>query len=131
MVDRTYKRRLDRGLENQVSMDEYLCAKEPQGSHPNIRQDSKFCVPQSIGYQVIRAVHACAHPGQAKTLELFLRRFGAHMPYVRLQETVNKALSDCVVCAQVNARRSPHPDSCTPFPVPSFSFSSVAIDFVA
>ena len=52
------------------------------------------------------------------------------MPYARLRETVNKALSDCVVCAQAKARRGPHPDYCRPFPVPSFPFSSVAIDFV-
>ena len=52
------------------------------------------------------------------------------MPYARLWETMNKALSDCVVCAQAKARRNPHPDSCKPFPVPSFPFSSVAIDFV-
>ena len=52
------------------------------------------------------------------------------MPHARLRETVTKALSDCVVCAQPKARRGPHPDSCKPFPVPSFPFSSVAIDFV-
>ena len=128
--DRTYKRLLDRGLENQVSMDRYLWDKGPQWSHPHIRQDGKICVPKSIVSQVIRAVHVCAHPCQAKTLELFLQRFHADMPYAGLRETVNKALSDCVVCAQAKARRGPHPDSCKPFPVPSFSFSSVAIDFV-
>ena len=80
--------------------------------------------------QVIQAVHACAHPGQAKTLELFLCRFHADMPYARPRETVNKALSDCVFCAQAKARRGPHPDSCKPCPVPSFPFSSVAVDFV-
>ena len=80
--------------------------------------------------QVIRAVHACAHPGQAKTLELFLRRLHADMPYARLRETVDKALSDCVICAQAKAGRGPHPEFCKTFPVPSFPFSSVAIDFV-
>ena len=87
-------------------------------------------VPPSIVSQVIRAVYACAHLGRAKTLELFLQRFHADMPYGRLRKTVNKALSDCVVGAQAKARRGPHPDSCKPFPVPSFPFSSVAIDFV-
>ena len=43
---------------------------------------------------------------------------------------MNKASSDFVVCAQAKARRGPHPDSCKPFPVPSFPFSSVAIDYV-
>ena len=43
---------------------------------------------------------------------------------------MNKALLDCVVCAQAEAGNGPHPDSCKPFPVPSFPFSSVAIDFV-
>ena len=129
-ADRTYKRLLDRGLENQVSRDGYVCAKGPQWSHPHICRDGKICVPKSIVSQVIQAVHACAHLGQAKTLELVLRRFHADMPYAQLRETVNKALSDCVVCAQVKARRGPHPDSCRPFPVPSFPFSSVAIDFV-
>ena len=43
---------------------------------------------------------------------------------------MNQALSDCVVCAQAKARRGLHPDSCKPFAVPSFPFSSVAIDFV-
>ena len=52
------------------------------------------------------------------------------MPHARLRETVNKALSDCVVCAQAKARRGPHPDFCKPIPVPSFPFSSVAIDSV-
>ena len=80
--------------------------------------------------QVIRAVHACAHAGQAKTLGLFLRSFHADMPYARLRDTVNKAPSDCVVCAQAKATRGPHPHSCIPFPVPSFPFSSVAIGFV-
>ena len=129
-TDRKYKRLLDSGLENQVSLDGYLWAKGPQWSHPHIRRNGKICVPQSVVSQVIRVVHACAHPVQAKTLELFLRRFHADMPYARLRETVNKALSDCVVCAVAKARRGPHPDSCKPFPVPSFPFSSVAIDFV-
>ena len=80
--------------------------------------------------QVIQAVHACAHPGQAKTLELFLQLFHPDMPYARLRETVNKALSGCVVCAQAKARGGPHSDSCEPFLVPSFHFSPVAIDFV-
>ena len=80
--------------------------------------------------QVIRAVHACGDQGQANTLELLLRRFHADMPYARLWEIVNKALLDCVVCAQVKARRSPHPDSCNPFPVPSSPSRSVAKDFV-
>ena len=129
-ADRTYKRVLDRGLENQVSMDGYLWAKRPLWSHPHIPGDGKMWVPQSIVSQVIQAVHACAHPGQAKTLELFLHRFHAGMPCVRLRETVNKALSDCVVCTQAKARRGPRPDSCKPFPVPSIPYSSVAIDFV-
>ena len=118
-ADRTYKRLLDRGLENQVSMDEYLLPKGPQWCHPHIRRDGKICVLKSIVSQVICAVLACAHPGRAKTLQLFFRRFQADMPYTRLRETVNKALSDCVVCAQAKARRVPHPDSCKPFPVPS------------
>ena len=80
--------------------------------------------------QVIRAVHVCSHPGQAKPLELFLRCFYADEPYAWLRETVNKALSECVFCAQAKAGRGPHPDSCKPFPVPSFPFSSVAIDYV-
>ena len=129
-ADRAYTRLLDRGLENQVSMDGYLWAKGPQWSHPHIPWDGEICVLKSIVRQVIRAIHACAYLGQAKTMELFLRRFHADMPYARLPETVNKALSDCVVCAQANASRGPHSDSCTPFPVPSFPFSSVAIDSV-
>ena len=129
-ANRTYKRLLDRGLKNQVSMDGYLWAKGTQWSHPHIRRDGTICVPQSIVFQVIRVVHACAHPGQAKTLELFLPRFHADMPYALLRETVNKALSDCVVCAPAKARRGPHPDSREPFPVSSFPFRSVAIDFV-
>ena len=52
------------------------------------------------------------------------------MPYARLWETVNKALSDCLVAAQAKARHGPHPDSWKTFPVPSFPFSSVAVDFV-
>ena len=72
--------------------------------------------------QCIRAVHACAHPGQAKTLELFVRRFHADMPYARLRETVQTH------CRK--ARRGPPPDSCKQFPVPSSPFSSVAGDFV-
>ena len=60
-ADRTYKRLLDKGFDNQVSMDAYLWATGPQLSHPHIRQDGKICVPQSIVFQVIRAVHACAH----------------------------------------------------------------------
>ena len=80
--------------------------------------------------QVIRAVHAGAHLDQAKTLELFLRHSKADMPYARLSETLNKALSDCVVCAQAKSRRRPHLGSCKPFPVPSFPFSSVTMDFV-
>ena len=102
-ADRTYKRPPDRGLENQVSMDGYLWAKIPQSSHPHICRDSKICAPQSIVSQVIQAVHACAHPGRAKTLELFLRRFHADMPYARPRESVNEALSDCVVCAQAES----------------------------
>ena len=43
---------------------------------------------------------------------------------------VNKAIGDCVVCAQARARRGPHPHSCCPLPFPSFPFSSIAIDFV-
>ena len=65
-------------------MDGYLWAQRPQWSHPHICRDGKICVPQSIVSQVIWAVHACAHPGEAKTLELFLRHFQADMPYTRL-----------------------------------------------
>ena len=36
-----------------------------------------------------------------------------------------------MVCAQSKARRRPHPDSCEPFPVPSYPFASVAMDFVS
>ena len=36
-----------------------------------------------------------------------------------------------VVCAQSKAREGPHFDSCEPFPVPSYPFASVAIDFVS
>ena len=129
-ADKKYKRLLDRGLENQVSMDGCLWAKGPQWTHRHIRRDGTICVPKSIVSQVIRAVHACVHPGQAKNLELFLRSIHAEKPYAPLRETVNKALSDCVVCAQAKARRGRHPDSCKLFPVPSFFFSSVAIDFV-
>ena len=129
-ADRTSKRLLDRGLENQVSMDGYLWAKGPQWSHRHIRRHGKICVPQSIVSEVIRAVHVCAHLGQAKALELFLQRFHADMPYARLREAVNKTLSDCVVCAQAKARRGQYPDSCKRFPIPSFPLSSVAIDFV-
>ena len=50
------------------------------------------------------------------------------MPYAGLWGAVNKALSDCVICAQAKARRGPHPDSCKPFPVPPVPLSSVAID---
>ena len=67
-------------------MDGYLCAKGPQWSHPDIRWDGKGCVPQSIVSQVIQAVHACARPAQAKTLELFVRRFHADMPYAWLRK---------------------------------------------
>ena len=129
-ADGAHKLLLDRGPKNQVSMDEYLCTKGPQWSYPHICRDGKICVPKSIVFPVIRAVHACAHPGQAKTVELFLRRFDTDMPYARLWETVNKALSDCVVCAQAKTRHGRHPDSCKPFPVPSVPFSSVAITFV-
>ena len=100
----------------------------PRDHSPHIHQWRNICVPYCTVSQVIGAVHACAHP--AETPELFLRRFHANMPYARLRETVNKALSDCVVCTQANARRGPHPDSCQLFPVPSLPFSSVAIDFV-
>ena len=62
-ADRMYKRLLNRGLENQVSMDGYLWAKGPQWSHPHIRWAGKICVPQSIVPQVIQAARACAHPG--------------------------------------------------------------------
>ena len=129
-AERTYKQLLDRGLKNQVSIDGYLWTKAPQWSHLHIRRDGKMVVRKSIVSQVTRVLHACAHPGQTKTLELFLRRFHADMRTARLRETVNKALSDCVVCAQAKERRGPHPESCKPFPVPSFPFSSVAIDFV-
>ena len=52
------------------------------------------------------------------------------MPYARLRKTLNKASSECVVCTQAKARRGPHADACKLFPVPSFLFSSAAIDFV-
>ena len=129
-ADRKYKRLLDWCLGNQVPMDGYLWANAPQWSQTHIHRDGKICVPKSIVSQVIWAVHTCAHLGQGKTLELFLRHLHADMLYARLQETVDKALSDCVVCAQAKARRGPHPDSCKPFPVPSFVFSSVAVDIV-
>ena len=69
-------------------------------------------------------------PGSGEDPKGVSAGFHADMPHAQLRETVNKALSDCVVCAKANARRSPHPDSCKPFPVPPFSFSSVAIDLV-
>ena len=53
-ADRKYKRLLDWGPENQVSMDGYLWAKGPQWSHPHIRQGGKICVPRFIVSQVIR-----------------------------------------------------------------------------
>ena len=79
-ADRMYKQLLHRGLENQVSTDGYLWAKGPQWSDPHICWDGKMCVPQSIVFQVIQVVHACAHQGQAKSLDLFLRRSHADRP---------------------------------------------------
>ena len=44
---------------------------------------------------------------------------------------MKEVLDACVVCAESKARRGPHPDSCEPFPVPSYPFASVAMDFVS
>ena len=53
-------------------------------------------------------------------------RFYVTVPDKRLREMVNKSTDDCVVCVQEKARRRPHPDSCRPFNIFFFPFSSIA-----
>ena len=48
-----------------------------------------------------------------------------------LRDGVKEVLDACVLCTQSKARRGPYPDSCELFPVPSYPFASVAMDFVS
>ena len=89
-------------------------------------------VPVAILNRVIEAVHFFAHPGTPKPLELFKRQSNVrNLCNDDLQDRVKEVVDACVVCAQSKAQRGPHPDSCVPFPVPSYPFASVAMEFVS
>ena len=82
--------------------------------------------------QVIAVLHHFAYPGIPKMLEPLERQF--HMRGLAdddLQGRIKEVVDACEVCAQSKARRGPHPDSCEPFPVPSYPFASLAMDFVS
>ena len=122
---------LDWGIKTNIEYGIYRWH-EPKWGHPHIRVDCRAVVPVAIPSKVIEAVHYYAHPGTPKALELFKRQF-----HVRnssdddLQDRVRDVVDACVVCAQSKAQRGPHPDSCEPFPVPSYPFASVAMDLVS
>ena len=89
-------------------------------------------VPVAILSKEKEAVHYFAHPGTPKTLEVVKRQFHVrNLSDDDLRDRVKEAVDACVVCAQSKARRAPHPDSCEPFPLPSYPFASVAMDFVS
>ena len=48
-----------------------------------------------------------------------------------LRDRVKEVVDACLICAQSKAPRGPHPDPCEPFPMPSYPFASVAMDFVS
>ena len=81
---------------------------------------------------VIEAVHYFGHPGTPKTMELFKGQFHVrNLSEGNLRDRVKEVVDACGVCAPSKARRGPHPESCGPFPVPSYPFASVAMDFVS
>ena len=89
-------------------------------------------VPVAILSKVIEAVHYCAHLRTPKTLGLFKRQFHVrNLSNDDFRDRVKEVADACVVCAQSKARGGPYPDSCEPFPVPSYPFPSVAINFVS
>ena len=105
---------------------------EPQWGQPHIREDGRAVVPVAILSKVIEAVHYFAHPGTPETLELFKRQFHVrNLSNDDLRDRVKEVVDACVVCAQSKVRRRPHPGSCEPFPVPSYPFASVSVDFVS
>ena len=105
---------------------------EPQGGNPHIRVDSRAVVPVPFLSKVREALHYLAHPGTPKILELFKRQFHArNLSDDDVRDRVKEVVDACVVCAQSKARRGQHPDSCEPFPVPSYPFVSVAMDVVS
>ena len=85
------------------------------------------CQSKEIG-----AVHYFAHPCTPKALQLFKRQFHpCNLSDDDLLDRVKEVADSCVVCAQSKARWGPHLNSCQPFPVPSYLFASVAMDFVS
>ena len=105
---------------------------EPKWGHPHMRVDGRAVVPVAMLSKVIEAVHYFAHQGTPKTLNLFKRQFHVHnLSDYDLRDRVKDVVDACVVRAQSKARRGPHPDSSELFPVPSYCFTSVAMDFVS
>ena len=122
---------LDRGIEKNMEYGIYRWH-EPQWGHPHIMVDGRALVRVVILSRVIEAVHYFAHPGTPKTLQLFKRHFHVrNLSDDDLRDRVKKVADACVVCARSKARSGRHPDSCKPFPVPSYPFASVAMDFVS
>ena len=129
--DPSLKVLLDWGIKKNIEYGIYRWH-EPQWGHPHIRVDGRAVVPVAILSKVIEAVHYFAHPGTPKTLEPFKRQFHVRdLSEDNLRDRVKEVVDACMPCAQYKARRGPHPDSCEPFPVPSYPFASVAMDFVS
>ena len=122
---------LDWGIKKNIEYGIYRWH-EPQWGHPHIRVDGKALVPVAILSKVIEAVQYFAHPGTPKTRQLFKRQFHVlKLSEDNLRDRLKEVVDACVVCAQSKARRGPHPESCEPFPVTSYPFASVAMDFVS
>ena len=122
---------LDWGIKESIEYGIYRWH-EPQWGHPHIRVDGRAVVSVAILRKVIQAVHYVAHPGTPKTLELFKQHFHVrNLSDNDLRDRVKEVVDACVLCAQCRVRRGPPPDSCEPFPVLSYPFASVAMDFVS
>ena len=79
--------------------------------------------------KVIEAVHTYTHPGVSKTVEAFQRKFYSPITRAALRERAQKVVKGCTY-ATTKPQHGAHPDNQNFFPVPTYPFASIAIDFV-
>ena len=79
--------------------------------------------------KVIEAVHTYTHPGVSKTVEAFQRKLYTPLTQGALRDRAQKVVQGCT-CATPKPRQGAHPDNQIFFPVPTYPFASIAIDFV-
>ena len=94
-----------------------------------ICRDAGVWVPDVLVNKVIEAVNTYTHPGVSKTVGAFQRKFYTPLTQAALRDRAQKVVQGCT-CATTKPRGGAHLDNQKFFPVPTYPFASIAIDFV-